>query len=159
MVSEKCCICETLWYGRGMNRREQREMALLRMELRELSRSAIVRAAPELRDAVARVVDRAERLPSAQGLSVAQTAEQLGVSQPTVRAWLRKGALTAVAGVTPVEVTVESCERAQRVLAELVERGRDRAWLEALSDHLRSADVPDEVRGITDLDPDAYEIV
>jgi len=142
-----------------MNRREQREMALLRMEIRALGRSAVVRTTPELQSAVARVVERAERLPSAQGLSVAQTAEQLGVSQPTVRAWLRKGALSAVEGATPVEVTVESCERAQRVLAELVERGQDRAWLEALSDHLRATDVPDEVRGITDLDPDAYEIV
>jgi hypothetical protein len=159
MLSINRLISKTLWYGRPMNRREQREMALLRLELRTLTRSALVQGSPELSDAVARVVERAEGLPSADGLSVAQTAERLGVSEPTVRAWLGRGVLVPVAGASPVEVTLDSYEQAQRALDELVERGRDRDWLTALSDHLRAADVPEEMRGITDLDPDEYEIV
>ncbi len=84
-----------------MNRKEQREMTLMRMDLQALSRSEAVKSDPQLRVTVTRIRQRVEALPSAQGLSVAQTAEQLGVSQPTVRSWLQKGALKAVAGVSP----------------------------------------------------------
>ncbi len=142
-----------------MNRKEQREMTLMRMDLQALSRSEAVKSDPQLRVTVTRIRQRAEALPSAQGLSVAQTAEQLGVSQPTVRSWLQKGALKAVEGVSPAEVTLSSCETAQRALIEIAERGEDRNWLAALSDYLRSADIPEEMRGITELDPDEYEIV
>jgi transposase-like protein len=68
--------------------------------------------------------------------SVAQAARRLGVSVPTVRAWIARGALAAIEGSSPVEIEPESLRSVGRALEELRARGQDREWLQALVDYL-----------------------
>jgi hypothetical protein len=70
------------------------------------------------------------------GVPVAQAARRLGVSVPTVRAWIARGALQAIEGSSPVEIQPESLRSVSRALQELRERGVDREWLQALVDYL-----------------------
>jgi DNA-binding transcriptional MerR regulator len=72
----------------------------------------------------------------AAGVPVAQAARRLGVSVPTVRAWITRGALQAIEGSSPVEIEPESLRSVSRALQELRERGVDREWLQALVDYL-----------------------
>jgi hypothetical protein len=67
---------------------------------------------------------------------VAHAARRLGVSEPTVRSWIARGALHAITGSSPVQVEPESLRRVGRALDELREHGQDRDWLEALLDYL-----------------------
>jgi transposase-like protein len=77
-----------------------------------------------------------EGIGHAAGVPVAQAARRLGVSVPTVRAWIARGALTAIEGSSPVEIEPESLRSVGRALQELRERGVDREWLQALVDYL-----------------------
>jgi len=77
-----------------------------------------------------------EGIGHAAGVSVAQAARRLGVSVPTVRAWIARGALTAIEGSSPMEIEPESLRSVSRALQELRERGVDREWLQALVDYL-----------------------
>lgn len=70
------------------------------------------------------------------GIPVAQAAERLGVSGPTVRSWMQRGILRTVPGMTPAQIEPETLRRVARALAELRERGHDRDWLLALADYL-----------------------
>lgn len=70
------------------------------------------------------------------GVSVAAASELLGLSEPTVRSWAKRGVLQAVPGMAPMQIESASLHLASRVLAELRERGRDRDWLAALVDYL-----------------------
>ena len=72
----------------------------------------------------------------AAGVPVAQAARRLGVSVPTVRSWIARGALAAIEGSSPVEIEPESLRSVGRALDELRERGQDREWLAALVDYL-----------------------
>jgi Sigma-70, region 4. len=74
------------------------------------------------------------------GVSVAAASERLGVSEPTIRSWVKRGALRAVPEASPVQIEPESLHQVSRVLLELRERGRDRDWLQALVDHLHDRD-------------------
>ena len=94
-------------------------------------------------DALAAIEDAAARLesvPHTRGIPVAQAARRLEVSQPTVRAWLGRGVLAAVAGARPEEVEIESLLRVMNALADLRARGRDRDWVEHLAAYMRSAE-------------------
>lgn len=110
------------------------------------------------RDAALDALDEAEQvLVSAEhtpGVSVAAAAGRLGVSEPTIRTWARRGALRAVPGARPVQIEPESLHRAGRALEELRERGQDRDWLQALVDllHDREAREGDALReGLSQL--------
>ena len=70
------------------------------------------------------------------GVSVAAASERLGVSEPTIRSWVKRGALEAVAEVRPMQIDPRSLHRVSRALAELRERGRDRDWLGVVVDQL-----------------------
>lgn len=70
------------------------------------------------------------------GVSVAAASEQLGVSEPTIRSWVKRGALSAVPKASPMQIEPESLHRVSRALAELRERGQDRDWLQAVIDYL-----------------------
>jgi predicted transcriptional regulator len=72
----------------------------------------------------------------AAGVPVAHAARRLGVSEPTVRSWIARGALRAIKGSSPVQVEPESLRSVSRALDELRERGQDREWLAALVDYL-----------------------
>ena len=88
------------------------------------------------------------------GVSVAGASERLGVSEPTIRSWVKRGALEAVAGASPMQIDPESLHRVSRALAELRQRGQDRDWLQAVVDELhdREARRSDALRkGISQL--------
>ena len=87
-------------------------------------------------------------------MSVAAASERLGVSEPTIRSWVKRGALRAVPKSSPMQIDPESLHRVSRALAELRERGKDRDWLQAVVDdlHDREARQSDELRrGISQL--------
>ena len=77
------------------------------------------------------------------GVSVATASQRLGVSEPTIRSWVKRGALMAVRGSRPVQIEPESLHRVDRALAELRERGQDRDWLQALVDYLHDREARD----------------
>lgn len=92
-----------------------------------------------IEDALERLADVQARLAqhlAAPGLPVSDAARYLGVSEPTVRAWLARGALTDVPDAKPVLVEVATLRRVGHALADLRERGRDRDWTRALVDLL-----------------------
>lgn len=116
------------------------------------AREAIEKGHP---DAALDALDEAEgvliSVKHTPGVSVAAAGEQLGVSEPTVRNWVKRGALSAVPKARPMQIEPESLHRVNRALAELRERGQDRDWLQAVVDYLhdREARESDAVqRGI-----------
>jgi excisionase family DNA binding protein len=64
-----------------------------------------------------------------RGAKVGEAAQVLGVSAPTVRAWIEAGALRAVAGSRPVRVGVMSLAVTKGVMDELRRHRDDRALL------------------------------
>ena len=95
---------------------------------------------------------RASALP---GLSVAEAADYLGVSEPTVRAWIRRGILLKVPRTRPILVERSSLRTVHRAIGELRRRGEDRDWLRALVDllHDRSEQGrPELLRGMQELE-------
>lgn len=75
------------------------------------------------------------------GLSVAAAADYLGVSEPTVRAWLRNGLLSAIDGVKPIVIDPTTLRTVHRLLVELRERGKDPAWLRSFVDYVHDLSV------------------
>jgi len=69
---------------------------------------------------------------AARGVPVAEAAKYLGVSEPTVRLWVRRGALAALPHSKPALVEHESLRRVGRAVRELRARGEDREWLEGV---------------------------
>jgi hypothetical protein len=69
---------------------------------------------------------------AARGVPVAEAAEYLGVAEPTVRLWAKRGALALVPDSKTVQVDHESLRTVGRALRELRERGQERDWLEAV---------------------------
>ena len=92
------------------------------------------------RDAAIQAMQEAHRtlegIGHAAGVPVAHAARRLGVSVPTVRSWIARGALAAIDGSSPVEIEPQSLRSVGRALDELRERGQDRDWLQALVDYL-----------------------
>jgi predicted nucleic acid-binding protein len=112
---------------------------------------AIVAALELVRGASARLEERVAVSP---GLPVAETAEYLGVSEPTVRAWLDREVLERLAGSKPILVERDSVRRAGRLLHELRDRGQDRDWMQALVDLLHDrveVQRPEIARGLDEL--------
>jgi hypothetical protein len=128
----------------------RRRAALARLEAEELVDAvAELRSAPlsgsELKRALERVeilsarVQKALDLPA--GLSVAQAAERLEVSEPTVRKWLDEGLLDRVGGRKPAEVSQRSVIEIERVLATVRQSYPARRWSEALAAFLHDRDL------------------
>jgi Homeodomain-like domain len=109
-------------------------MALISLDdareaLQSGSRDAAIRAMEEAHETL-------EGIDHAAGVPVAQAARRLGVSVPTVRSWIARGALHAIKDSSPVEIEPESLRSVSRALDDLRERGQDREWLQALVDYL-----------------------
>lgn len=128
----------------------RRRAALARLEAEELADAvAELRTAslskPELERALERVealssrVQKALDLPG--GLSVAQAAERLEVSEPTIRKWLAEGLLERAEDHKPVEVTQRSVIEVERVLGRVRESYPARRWSEALAAFLHDRDL------------------
>jgi excisionase family DNA binding protein len=69
---------------------------------------------------------------AARGVPVAEAAKYLGVSEPTVRLWVRRGVLAALQGSKPMLIEHESLRGVGRAIRELRARGEDREWLEGV---------------------------
>lgn len=93
---------------------------------------ALQRLAEQERDAARRRSLDAVREHVAErdrGAKVGEAAQVLGVSAPTVRAWIEAGALRAVAGSRPVRVGVMSLAVTKGVMDEVRRHRDDRALL------------------------------
>lgn len=129
-----------------MGKRESQQVAYAMLELEDaqdlLRAFAAGEVGPEQVTAalprMGKVVKRLElAAPTGSlGLPVAMAADYLGVSEPTVRSWLRRGVLRALRDTKPVMIELESLRRAHHAVDELRESGQDRDWLRALVDLL-----------------------
>jgi Sigma-70, region 4 len=128
----------------------RRRAALARLEAEELADAvsglrATSLSKPELERALERVealsarVQKALDLPG--GLSVAQAAERLEVSEPTVRKWLAEGLLERVEDHKPVEIPQRSVIEVERVMDKVRESYPSRRWSEALAAFLHDRDL------------------
>ncbi len=92
------------------------------------------------RDEAIETLDQAREMLAAArhapGVSVATVSGWLGVSEPTVRSWAKRGVLRSVPATSPLQIEPESLREVSSALAELRERGQDHDWLQALVDHL-----------------------
>jgi hypothetical protein len=152
-----------------MGKRESQQVAYAVLELEdahELLRAfAAGEVGPEELAAalprMSKVVKRLEgTIPDSLGLPVASAADYLGVSEPTVRSWLKRGVLRAVPSAKPVVIELPSLRSAHRAIEELRERGQDRDWLRALVDYLDDLAVresPEVQRGLAELEAGELE--
>jgi hypothetical protein len=124
----------------ALARLEAEELADAVSELRtaSLSKSELERALERV-EALSARVQKALDLPG--GLSVAQTAERLDVSEPTIRKWLAEGLLERVEGHKPVEIAQRSVIKVERVLGTVRESYPARRWSEALAAFLHDRDL------------------
>jgi hypothetical protein len=75
------------------------------------------------------------------GLTVAQAAERLDVSVPTVHKWIRESLLEALPERSPTEVTQHSVIRAERILENVRVAYPARQWTRALAAYLHDRDL------------------
>lgn len=151
-----------------MGKREQQQVAYAVVELQDIQdelREAVPRPADAGQQdldavwiALQRLEETVERLDgtatSPRGLQVAEAAVYLGVSEPTIRAWLQRGLLNAVLESKPAVVERSSLRRVHRAIKELRGRGQDRDWLRALVDVLHDhaeRERPEIVAGLDEL--------
>lgn len=126
-------------------RQIERELALVRLQAAELSGAIaelgtadddrLAAIGPQLQDLLARL----EGLDA--GLTVAQAAEQLNVSPPTVSKWISEKLLDAVPGRRPAEVTPQSVVRVARILDRVREVYPTRQWTKALAAYVHDQDL------------------
>jgi excisionase family DNA binding protein len=128
----------------------RRRAALARLEAEELADAvAELRAASGSKVKLESIVERLEALSARMqealdlpgGVTVAQAAKRLDVSEPTVRKWLDEGMLTQVAGRKPVEISQRSVIDVERVLGSVRESYPARHWGEALGAFLHDRDL------------------
>jgi DNA-binding transcriptional regulator YiaG len=128
----------------------RRRAALARLEAEELADAiSELRTASLSKSELERVLERVEALSARVqkalelpgGLSVAQAAERLEVSEPTVRKWLAEGLLERVEDHKPVEVAQRSVIEVERVLDTVRESYPARRWSEALAAFLHDRDL------------------
>jgi excisionase family DNA binding protein len=151
-----------------MGRRERQQVAYAVVELKDAQdelralapnhEQAAQRELEAVSSALRLLEDAVARLdhPTAgsSGLPVAQAADYLGVSEPTVRAWLKRGVLHRVPHAKPVLIERSSLRSAHRAIAELRSAGQDRDWLRALVDLLHDRaeqQRPEVLRGIEEM--------
>jgi DNA-directed RNA polymerase specialized sigma24 family protein len=128
----------------------RRRAALARLEAEELADAVSeLRTASLSKSELERVLERVEALSARVqkaldlpgGLSVAQTAERLEVSEPTIRKWLAEGLLERVEDHKPVEITQRSVIEVERVLHTVRESYPAKRWSEALAAFLHDRDL------------------
>lgn len=128
----------------------RRRAALARLEAEELADAVselrtISGSKSEFEHALERVEALSARVQTALdlpgGLSVAQVAERLEVSEPTVRKWLAEGLLERVEDHKPVEIAQRSMIEVERVLDTVRESYPARRWSEALAAFLHDRDL------------------
>jgi Sigma-70, region 4 len=132
----------------------RRRAALARLEAEELADAVSeLRTASLSKSELERVLERVEALSARVqkaldmpgGLSVAQAAERLEVSEPTIRKWLAEGLLERVEGHKPVEIAQRSVIEVEQVLGTVREIYPSRRWSEALAAFLHDRDLLGQV--------------
>lgn len=105
------------------------------------------------------IIDRADELRS--GVPVSVASRLLGVSEPTVRAWIDRGVLTVCEGLRPVAITSKSLGTALRRVRVLRDSlAKDSRLLDYLADRREWSDVSSrwaELNQRVDLDPNRIE--
>ena len=87
-----------------------------------------------------------------RGAKVSEVAAVLGLSQPTIRAWIEAGLLDTLAGVTPVRVSVLSLVDVKRALDLVRQHTEDRQLLAQVMRILRDgAALAGSEEGFADL--------
>lgn len=128
----------------------RRRAALARLEAEELADAVSeLRTASLSKSELERLLERVETLSARVqkaldlpgGLSVAQAAERLEVSEPTVRKWLAESLLERVEDHKPVEIAQRSVIEVERVLDTVRESYPARRWSEALAAFLHDRDL------------------
>jgi hypothetical protein len=108
------------------------------------------------------ILARAHALPDG-GIPVSDASVALGISEPTVRAWLKRGVLQRAGITKPVKVTESSLGEALAAVETIREAGGDgrqlRRVLDAIEDRrtrveLRAAIAELETGQLLDIDPD-----
>ncbi len=140
-----------------MGKRESQQVAYAVVELQD-ARDDLAASGQDVASALRRIEDAVTRLDGiasvSPGLSVAEAAAYLSVSEPTVRDWLKRGVLCAVPGAKPLLVERSSLRQIHRLLEELRKRGKDRDWLRAFVDYAHDMAVirsPEVQRGLAEL--------
>lgn len=128
----------------------RRRAALARLEAEKLADAVSeLRTASLSKPGLERALERVEALSARVqkaldllgGLSVAQAAERLEVSEPTIRKWLAEGLLERVEGHKPVEIAQRSVIEVEQVLDTVRESYPARRWSEALAAFLHDRDL------------------
>jgi excisionase family DNA binding protein len=146
-----------------MGKREKQQVAYAVLELED-ARDELTASGKDFSSTVKRIEDVVARLDSdglaTPGLPVSDAATYLKVSEPTVREWLKRGALSSVPGAKPVLVERDSLRQVHRALDELRERGKDRDWLRAFVDYVHDLAVirsPEVQQGLADIEAGRLE--
>lgn len=127
----------------------ERELAWVRLqaveldaEIDRLGGEPLAKRLEAVSAALEDLLEHLERL--SPGLSVAQVAERLGVSIPTVKKWLKEDLLERVPDRSPIEVTPESVVRVEGILDRVREAYPAKRWTRALAAYLHDQDVQDQ---------------
>jgi excisionase family DNA binding protein len=140
-----------------MGKRDKQQVARAVVELEDArdelaaSNGDFSSVVTQLDGVVARLDDEALATP---GLPVSEAAAYLELSEPTIRDWLKRGALKAVPEAKPVLIERESLRSVRRAVDELRERGKDADWLRSLLEYLDDLAVvrsPEVQRGLADI--------
>lgn len=132
----------------------RRLAALARLEAEELVDAVSeLRSASDSKGELERAVKRVEALSARiqktldvpDGLTVAQVAARLQVSEPTVRKWSSEGLLKAIPGRKPVELSQRSVIELERVLEQVRQNYPAARWSKALAAFLHDRDLLDQV--------------
>lgn len=75
------------------------------------------------------------------GLSVAQAAQRLNVTAPTIRKWIKDGVLIQTPGRKPAEIAPRSLIEVQRALSSVRANYPARQWTKALAAYLHDRDL------------------
>ena len=144
-----------------MGKRVSQQVAYAVVELQD-ARDELAASQTDVLSALERIDDVIARLDgmSSIPLPVAEAAADLRVSEPTVRVWLKRGALRRVPDSKPALVERESLRIVRRALDELRERGKDRDWRRAFVDYVNDLAVvrsPEVQQGLADLEAGRFE--
>lgn len=125
-----------------MTKQAERELAWIALRVDDLRDSLHrtgdfeARARLELVASIEEIAGRLRQVAPVDDVPVSVAAGYLGVSQPTVRSWAKRGLLTESPRAKPLRIQADSLQRLRRSLDELRARGQDRDWLASLSDYL-----------------------
>lgn len=108
---------------------------------------------------LAAIIERADQ--TGQGIPVSVAAKVLDVTEPTVRAWIERGALQVVPGSHPLAVTPRSLGEVLAAVAQIRQVGQDerllRRILDVLGDQRTRLELTDRIEELdtrVPIDPD-----